>query len=236
MEKHYVEFYDEKDITLNAHKRANSVLININKFHPRAKKILELGVGTGDVMKFFPKKYTLGGLDIDKKSIEFAKKNIPHVSLFLSSMHNFKSDKQDVIFSIFDSMNYLANFTKWKQTFKTVSDHLNEDGLFIFDMYLLNIIRFSNPRFLFLEESSGYYFDKVVSSGSCLHWKSTIFESIEKDTYKRRFIKWTERIYPPTRVEKEVKKYFKILHKYDAETSGKQNSKTRRMIYITQLK
>jgi len=41
----------------------------------------------------------------------------------------------DVVFSVFDSINFLETFAQWKSTFKSVSEHLSQNGLFIFDMY-----------------------------------------------------------------------------------------------------
>ena len=51
-------------------------------------------------------------------------------------------ERFDVIFSVFDSINFLENFRQWKSTFKAVNEHLNDDGLFIFDMYTPKALRF----------------------------------------------------------------------------------------------
>ena len=60
------------------------------KYHKETKKVLELGVGIGTVLRHFPKKFDIYGLDLMKDYIAMCKQNLPRGRYFVSSMHNFR--------------------------------------------------------------------------------------------------------------------------------------------------
>lgn len=98
-------------------------------------RILELGCGTGTILKKFPKSYELYGLDIAKDMITIAKKKVPYAKLVVGDMTDFSFPlKFDVILCIFDSINHLTAFSQWQKVFLLASKHLTADGIFIFDM------------------------------------------------------------------------------------------------------
>ena len=126
MTKSFVHFWESLEDKKGAKERANRVLEPIKKYNKKAKKVLELGVGIGAVLASFPKKFAIYGLDINEEYIDVCKRKIKRGKFFVSSMHNFKTDERfDVIFSVYDSINFLETFNQWKSTFKSVSDHLN---------------------------------------------------------------------------------------------------------------
>lgn len=114
----------------------------IDSFVPRAKNILELGCGTGSVLKCLSKHYVVSGLDISESMLEIARKTLPGIKLYQQDMVSFSiSEKFDVVFCIFDSINHLIEFSDWENVFKHSSEHLKDNGVFIFDInteYKLN--------------------------------------------------------------------------------------------------
>ena len=67
--------------------------------------------------------------------IQRAKENVPNGHFIIQDMANFKIGKGfQLILCIFDSINHLKDYSQWISTFKSVSDHLKDNGYFIFDI------------------------------------------------------------------------------------------------------
>lgn len=100
-----------------------------------AKNVLELGCGTGSVLKHLQDAYEVSGLDISSKMLSIARKKVPRAKLYRQDMANFQiGDRFDVIFCIFDSINHVRRFSDWKKVFALVRRHLSPGGCFIFDI------------------------------------------------------------------------------------------------------
>jgi SAM-dependent methyltransferase len=232
--KHFADFYDEISSRFDAKIRADKVLKYVGKYSPKAKNILELGTGNGKVLSFFPKKFNLFGLDVEENYLKLAKKKVPSAKLWKSSMHDFKSkEKFDVIFSVFDSINFLKNFDQWKQTFQTVNKDLSDDGLFIFDCYTPQVLKENkNASISFWEEKFGFASNKRVVKTDRLIWHFRIFEKKKNDIYELHNFLFKERIFPIAKVELELKKHFTILEKRDWETLSHPTSKSLRVLFV----
>ena len=229
MTKSFVHFWetDKKE----AKERAERVLKPVRKYNKKARKVLELGVGIGAVLNNFPKKFIIYGLDIEQEYIDVCKKEIKRGKFFVSSMHNFRiNEKFDVIFSVFDSINFLENFDQWKSTFIAVSQHLNEGGLFIFDMYTPKTLQhFKGKEATASEFSKGYVIDGAIIKGNTLTWDFKIFEKVTEDMYQIHEYEWKETIYSVPKVESALSRLFKILE-------SKQWEEGRRMLFVCRKK
>ena len=236
--KSFADFYDEISSKSEAKERAEKVLRYIKKYIPKAQTILELGTGNGNVLVNFPKNYELYGLDIEKKYVDLTKEKLPKAHLWTSSMHNFKINKKfDVIFSVFDSINFLKDFNQWEETFQTANKHLNEGGLLIFDMYTKKVLEQNKGKpASFWKEKFGFASDEGIVSGNNLTWKFKIFERTKRDNYKLHDFEFNEKIFPVKEVDSTLKKYFKILEKRDWETLNNLNEKSLRVLYVLRRK
>ena len=213
MTKDFIHFWPSITSKKGARERADWVIKPINKYHKKSKKILELGVGIGQVLVNFPKKFDIYGLDYFKQYVDYCNKHIPRGKFFVSSMHNFKiKENFDVIFSVYDSICFLKNFDQWKQTFKTVHNHLNDEGLFIFDTYTPKILKdYKDKEASASKFSKGYIFDKALVKGNTLTWDFKVFEKIGKDKYQINEYKFKEIIHPVQKVKSALSQHFKIL-------------------------
>lgn len=233
MVKDFGEYWDDLADEKAAKTRANNVLKYVKKYNANAKSVLELGLGSGNVLKCFPKKYELYGLDTNKNYIKLAHKKMPKGNFFVSSMHNFSINKKfDIIFSIFDSINFLENFSQWKSTFKNVNKHLDNQGVFIFDTYTPKMLEKAKNWSIFSREKFGFMWDKGIVRGNKLTWHFSIFERKKGKNYELNEYSFHERIFPVDKIEKELKKYFKIMEKIDGENLKKPSKETFRLMYV----
>jgi SAM-dependent methyltransferase len=207
-------------------------------YRPRARTILELGTGNGNVLSSFPMKYELYGIDVEDKYIELARQKAPRARLFVASMHNFKINTQfDVVFSVFDCINYLKNFRQWKQTFATVHKHLKENGLFIFDMLTPNFIqdaKHMDPKFS--KHSFGFAVDDAgaLVRGNQITQEFRIFEKVKHDTFRMHRYLIVERIFSLSRVERALEEKFRIITRVPVEfSSWEAKKRASRVLYVT---
>jgi SAM-dependent methyltransferase len=102
---------------------------------PGAKTLLELGCGTGAVLKILARSYDVVGLDLSPRMLAIARRKLPRARLVHGDMVNFDlHEKFDVIICVFDSINHVLRFTDWKQVFRRAALHLEKGGLFLFDI------------------------------------------------------------------------------------------------------
>ena len=109
--------------------------------------ILDLACGSGIfLLNMNLYNYPTDGLDLSSQMIDLCKDKIfiNHINcnLYTQNMTNFKIDKKyDNITCYFDSINHLNTLEEVKEMFNSVYNHLNDNGLFLFDI-------FSYSRFL----------------------------------------------------------------------------------------
>jgi len=214
-----------------AKKRADYVLKYIKRHNSKAKEVLELGVGIGQVIQHFPKKYEISGLDIKKDYIHICKKKFPKYKFYVLSMHNFKINKKfDVIFSVYDSINFLKNIKQWELTFNQVNKHLKENGLFIFDMYTEKSLEYFKDNSEYTKNFKlGYVHSKGIVKGNQLIWYFNIFEKKLNNSYKIHKNKFIEYIHPTKKIKNELGRYFKILEENELESG-------RRLLFVCRKK
>lgn len=216
--KNYSKFYDvvegEKQEYIDFLSRC------VNHFRANAKTLLELGCGTGYVLLgLFKKGFQVEGLDLSKDMLAVAKsKNIP-AKLYAQDMANFNTNKKyDVILSVYDTFNHLTEFNLWKSSFRQVKKHLNEGGVFIFDINTnerLKRLKDEGPHTVYFKD--GVYIIRPVSKKFDVYtWEINIFAkegdkyTLYKDTVKELVVDIEE-------VKKELKKHFKDIKMFDGE-------------------
>jgi SAM-dependent methyltransferase len=110
-----------------------SELLRVAK--PNARNVLELGCGTGSVLKHLQDRYEVSGVDLSSRMLSIARKRVPRAKLFRQDMVDFQiNDRFDAIFCVFDSINHVRRFSDWKKVFARLRQHLSPGGCFIFDI------------------------------------------------------------------------------------------------------
>ncbi len=153
----FAQFYDAVQGDRAEHARYLRSLIR--KHAARARTVLELACGTGSILKQLWTHYEVTGLDLSKEMLEIAAEKVPGVPLFRADMRTFDlGERFDVVLCVYDSINHLLRFDEWKTVFARAHDHLNEEGVFIFDINTVAASR-TGER----ESSNGY----ATPSTSC---------------------------------------------------------------------
>lgn len=81
----------------------------IRKTKPDASNLLELGCGTGSMLKYLQRYYEVSGLDTSSRMLSIARRKVPRAKLFQQDMVGFHVDDHfDVICCVFDSINETA--------------------------------------------------------------------------------------------------------------------------------
>ena len=117
----------------------DSLIKRYTKKSPAKGRLLDIGCGTGKhASLFLNKSYScVIGIDISEKMINEAKK-LEHNKLkfYVKDGKSFDFDlKFDVITSLFHVVSYQNTNKDISQYFSNVSNHLNNNGIFIFDFW-----------------------------------------------------------------------------------------------------
>jgi len=105
------------------------------------KKILDLGCGTGSHSLILAQRgYEVTGTDISPVMIEGAKKKSKEINIeanfLVQDMRAAKlNERFDCAICMFGGFGYLLTHTDLVELFSSLTDHLREDGLFIFEFW-----------------------------------------------------------------------------------------------------
>ncbi len=108
---------------------------------PQAKSILDMGCGTGKHAELFcDKGYKVHGIDLSVDMLKIAEtrriNKEDKLSFSHSNIHELNLDKKfDVVVSLFHVMSYQNSNEELIKAFEIAKNHINKDGIFIFDFW-----------------------------------------------------------------------------------------------------
>jgi SAM-dependent methyltransferase len=122
--------------------RAARVVEWIERFRPGATTVLELACGTGSILAELGRYPSVTGLDRSPEMLAVASHKVPRAQLLEGDMASFALGRRfDVVVCVFDSLNHLLSFGQWRTMFDAVHHHLEDGGLFIFDVNTVGELR-----------------------------------------------------------------------------------------------
>ncbi|MDY0083422.1 MAG: class I SAM-dependent methyltransferase [Ignavibacteriaceae bacterium] len=169
----------------------------------KSPSVLELGAGNCKMAAHLSKNYkNYIASDISFNMLSGSNVKIQKVCCDMTALPFNK--KFDLIFSAFDSINYLTSKTKLKSLFHEVYTHLSEDGVFTFDAALIN----NSIKLQKTAESSGNINGIKYYQTS----KFYPFSRIHKNTFR---IYHPEKVITETHKQKiyEFETYFELAEK-----------------------
>ena len=164
-------------------------------------KILDLACGTGTFLSIMHLNgYKCEGLDLSETIIEIAKEkaklNRFDIKFHVADMTNFNLEsKFNVITCYFDSVNFLEDKNDLKRMFKTVYNHLEDNGYFIFDTFSKTLMKEYEGNVI-SEDHESFKIDwrtKLLSNKSLEHTiKITEFDDCYTEKYREHYYEFKD--------------------------------------------
>jgi len=239
--KEFANIYDEliyEDINYDS--VAEKIIDLCTENNISFEDYLDLACGTGNVAikvaKYFKSTYAVD-LSNDMLNIAFDKfkKNKIKAKVICQDMCELSlNNKFNLITSVLDATNYITEDEDLFKYFSKVYEHLEEDGLFIFDInsyYKLstilgdNIYTYSSDEIFYTWENS---FEEEV-----LNMFLTFFVKQDNDLYEKFEEEHFERAYTEEYIEQILKKCgFKFLNKFSGYSDKEVDENSERIVYI----
>lgn len=136
-------------------------------------KLLDLGCGTGEHLRYLQRHYEVAGLDATEEMLRIARTKLPDAVLMHQDMVNSQMDGQfDVILSLFSAISYVKTVPRLRRVLHSVNQHLKPGGITIIEPWY-------TP-----EEFEDHRFDakygELDSFGACRMRESVIDGTIAK--------------------------------------------------------
>ncbi len=211
------------------------------KYDKKPEDILEMACGTGSLSYYIAKEgYKLTCFDLSEEMLSIAYnklKKFKKVKILRQDMRSFNINKKfDSVISICDSINYILDEEDLLKTFTNVYNHLNKDGIFIFDInssYKLKEVIGNNT---FVEDRGNifytwqnYFQDQVNISDFYL----TFFYAEDEKNYLRFDEVHQERAYEIHEIKRSLSKAgFINIDIFDAFTFNNPEETSERINFI----
>lgn len=213
------------------------------KYNVKFENYLDVACGTGNVAIRIAENFkTTYAVDLSEDMLrtafeKFKEKRIK-ASVICQDMSELSLNKKfNLITSVLDSTNYLIEEEDLENYFLGIKDHLEEDGLFIFDMnsyYKLSEI-LGNNIYTYSEEEVFYTWENVFQD-DLLSMFLTFFVK-QGDLYERFEEEHLERAYKHKYILEILDKCgLMLLGAYDGYSEDPIISETERIMYIAKLK
>jgi SAM-dependent methyltransferase len=192
----------------------------MEQHHPQAKTVLELACGTGSVLKQLEQSYDVSGVDLSEAMLAVAARKLPDARLVLGDMTSVElGETFDVVLCVFDSINHLLRFEEWEAVFERAHAHLNDGGIFLFDVNTeAQLERFSSeqPLSQWFEGANVMILDVARTTDGEYLWMVRVFEDLGEDNYRLHAEDIPEAAFPADRIEASLLERFAAVDVYDA--------------------
>lgn len=200
----------------------------------RGGSVLELGCGTGSILNDLKSKYSVTGIDISSEMLKIARKKVPSGKFIEGDIKDFRlNEKFDAVLCIYDTMNHITSFSDWKKIFRNVSDHLNDGGIFLFDVNTINKLEYlAFIKTYFYEFQNNYLVINVKKLKKNLYnWELNIFENTKDNNFKLHKEDVPEAVFKINDIKTELKKLF-IIKRTFTETTDKPSDNSDRVYFV----
>lgn len=239
--KEFASLYDELMNDFDYEMWFNYIEDIFKKYGKNPKYILEMACGTGNLsLHLADKGYRLTCFDLSEEMLSkaYIKLNkYKNVKLLNGNMIDFKiSNKFQAIVSICDSINYIVDKGDLKATFENVFNHLEDDGIFIFDInsfYKLSEVIGNNT---FVEDRDDVFYtwqNYYNDQENICEFYLTFFLSEGDDKYIRFDEEHKERAYKTNEIVELLNSVgFKLVECFEAFTTEPINPLTERINFV----
>jgi SAM-dependent methyltransferase len=183
----------------------------LERHRPQARSVLELACGTGSILARLQSRYEVVGVDLSADMLAVARRKLPGVELVQADMTRVRLGRRfDAVLCLYDSINHLLRFRQWEAVFDRAREHLEPDGVFVFD---LNTER--RLAALAAARPSVEWFDghvlllEVADAGrGVVDWRLRVFERTGQDRYRLHETTIQETSFPLDRIRDSLLRRF----------------------------
>ena len=203
---------------------------------PGARAVLEIACGTGSILEQLRPRYEVTGLDLSEKMLAIAAEKVPDARLIQGDMTQFNLNEAfDVVLCVY-AINHLLDFAQWEQVFDRAREHLNDRGIFVFDinteLQLASYVEeppsthWFGDRHLFVMDARDAGDDQVV-------WDIRIFEHVGSSNYRLHAEEIPEVSFPRTRIGASLRQRFRRVSVLDQRRS-RPTARSERLHFVCQ--
>lgn len=199
----FASIYDELMMDFNYEDWFSYIEEIFNEYDKKPKNVLEMACGTGNLSYYLAKKgYDLTCFDLSEEMLSQAYEKLrkfKNVKLIRQNMIDFNlKGSFTAIISICDSINYITEKEDLLKTFKNVWNHLEDDGIFIFDINSYYKLKYIIGNNTFVEDREDVFYtwqNYYDENKDICEFYLTFFYSEDGECYERFDEEHKERAY-----------------------------------------
>jgi SAM-dependent methyltransferase len=192
----------------------------IEGHRPSSRTVLELACGTGSILEQLRPHYEVTGLDLSAPMLEVAAEKVPGVRLVEADMTRFVlGERFDVVLCVFDSINHLLEFQQWEDVFDRAYEHLDDGGIFVFDINTerrLATLCGRPPLVQWFGEGHLFVMDVQEVADGVVVWGIRVFEHEGGDRYLLHSEDIHEASFPRSQIERSLRERFRRVSVHDS--------------------
>jgi len=187
---------------------------------PNAKSVLEFASGTGTILEGLSASYSVAGVELSPEMLAIARSKLPAADMHLGDMTMYAFDtKFDIVLCVYDSINHLLEWSDWLKLFHNAHRHLNEGGVFVFDINTIVRLRWLASQSHEFEPSAEALSINIIENDGIFDWEIAI--STDTHDMQRETIRETS--FPISQIQENLKPLFTIEAVIDAKGLPKDN-------------
>jgi cyclopropane fatty-acyl-phospholipid synthase-like methyltransferase len=195
----------------------------LRRAYPRPVTLLEVACGTGGIIEALADRYQVAGLDISPGMLAVARAKLPAgTALHLADMSRFSLGVRfDAVICVYHGINHLLGFPAWESFFDCVLEHLNEGGIFIFDLLTLGNLQkmTSAPEMIQRFGDNCLRVTVQTSDGAVFGWNFEVLELQRDGTYKSLTEIINTTSFPAARIRAALSKRFAGIKMIESDGS-----------------
>lgn len=206
-------FGDRKEVALLLEKL-------LKRHNPRARQVLEMGCGSGSMMKVLSRRFALTGVDSSAGMIAEARKKVPRATSLVADITDFDLHRTfDAVICPFDTINHVTDFGAWKKVFRNAHKHLAPNGVFIFDVNTeLKMERYRlEPAAADITPNKIAIVDVAKKKQHHYLVQLKLLERVRGETFRHHELNIPEIVVPTPRIIRELTKLFGKVYTVDPD-------------------
>jgi SAM-dependent methyltransferase len=174
-------------------------------------------------------------VDLSERMLELAAQKLPRARLLQADMARLDlGETFDVVLCVYDSINHLLSFEQWEAVFDRVRDHLNDRGLFVFDINTEQRLALLNERPAWAHwfgDGNLLVMDVTASGDGASVWGVRVFENLGQSGYRLHSEEIHEVSFPLERIKASLSERYRRVRAYDAQRA-RPTSRSERLHFV----